>query len=961
MRVIKCFGLRSLLCAMLVLPFATWSCTKPETEKPVSNVSISPVTLSLEIGATGKLEATVSPSDATDNTVSWNSSNPGVATVSSDGTVTGVAEGTASVTASAGGKRASCQVTVSKKVIAVTSVTLDKTEGELLEGETLQLTVTVKPDDATDKSVVWSTDKKDVAKVSDSGLVTAVSEGEATVTASAGGESATCVVTVREPEYKAKERAALVAFYKANNGDSWERNDNWCTDSPLKEWYGVKMSQDGRHVTGIGLSYNEVDGYIPREIADLTELESLSIRNYYHLASASSPLPAEIGSLSKLKHLDLQNYSLSGKLPETLYDLVGLEFLRIVYAEDMQPAPLSPSLGKLVNLTTLNLSKMNLTGKIIPEIGSLTNLTTLTMFGNELTGSIPESFGGLVNLETLDLSSNYLSGEIPASFYRVKNYWKLWTNLVWQNDFTQEQIRNAKIPAPKSPVIYDLDGEPIDLEEEFSRNQYTALLRMTPFTESMQILPDLADLYRAKKDEGFGVIAYYDNNIQDPALKKKRTDEFVKAMKDSGAGWKSFVRYVYEHTDTTPFFGEYGRGLYPYASTDDMIVIGPDNTICYTTLIDDESENRDRMLNAMDYLRGVFDSPVHRYESTDYSADGKVSVLQKATVGNGIDIVITGDIYSDRMIADGTFRSAATQAMEDLFSEEPFKSMRSRFNVYQVDAVSKNEDMFNGMSSAFSVKFVGATAMTGDDSKVLDYALKAVGSSRMDNVLVLVLVNSSMSGGIAFNYSPVDPDDYAGGPAVTYVPYKGITKSDGVSDKVGTILHEAGGHGFGKLADEYSIRSNGRITDAVIYSLKHGFQAMGWFLNVDTTNDLSKILWSKFIGDKRFESEKIGAYRGGYTYANDIWRPTEQSVMNDNFMHSEFNAPSRALIYSRIMKLSEGRSWEFDYETFAEWDVAHRPSKASRRPMVLKDAAGDRTHFAPVIVPKTWRQVVEGR
>ena len=135
MRVLKCFGLRSLLCAMLVLPFAAWSCTKPETEKPVSNVSISPVTLSLEIGATGKLEATVSPSDATDNTVSWNSSNPGVATVSSDGTVTGVAEGTASVTASAGGKRASCQVTVSKKVIAVTSVTLDKTEGELLEGE----------------------------------------------------------------------------------------------------------------------------------------------------------------------------------------------------------------------------------------------------------------------------------------------------------------------------------------------------------------------------------------------------------------------------------------------------------------------------------------------------------------------------------------------------------------------------------------------------------------------------------------------------------------------------------------------------------------------------------------------------------------------------------------------------------------------------------------------------------
>ena len=115
--------------------------------------------------------------------------------------------------------------------------------------------------------------------------------------------------------------------------------------------------------------------------------------------------------------------------------------------------PIPKEIGQLPELTELCLSGMNLTGELIPEIGRLTKLQRLVMFSNQLTGGIPETFGNLVNLEWLDLSTNDLSGEIPSSFYLLENFWKLWPDLIWGNSFTQDQIRNAMIPAPKSPPV----------------------------------------------------------------------------------------------------------------------------------------------------------------------------------------------------------------------------------------------------------------------------------------------------------------------------------------------------------------------------------------------------------------------------------------------------------------------------------------------------------------------------
>ena len=172
-----------------------------EKEPPViavDSVTVSPSTLNMTEGDTQKLQASVSPSDATDKTVTWSSSNDQVASVSG-GTVTAIKAGTATITATAGGKKGTCTVTVAAKVFPVTGVKLDITSKELTEGESITLKATVEPDNATDKSVTWSSSANDVASVDQNGKVTALKAGTATITVTTkdGGKKATCAITVK--------------------------------------------------------------------------------------------------------------------------------------------------------------------------------------------------------------------------------------------------------------------------------------------------------------------------------------------------------------------------------------------------------------------------------------------------------------------------------------------------------------------------------------------------------------------------------------------------------------------------------------------------------------------------------------------------------------------------------------------------------------------------------------------
>ena len=162
----------------------------------VESISLNAYSLSLTEGQSLTLTATVLPNNATNKTVSWSSSNSSVASVENNGLVRAIAEGSATITASAGGKSATCSVTVAKNIIPVTEVKLNKSSLELIEGESTTLVATVLPDNATYKEVSWSSSNTAVASVDRNGLVTAIAEGTTTIIANADGTMSVCIVVV---------------------------------------------------------------------------------------------------------------------------------------------------------------------------------------------------------------------------------------------------------------------------------------------------------------------------------------------------------------------------------------------------------------------------------------------------------------------------------------------------------------------------------------------------------------------------------------------------------------------------------------------------------------------------------------------------------------------------------------------------------------------------------------------
>ncbi len=169
-----------------------------DPDVPVTGVSLDITETSIKIGESVVLKATITPSDATDKVVYWTTNDANIATVS-DGKVTGVSEGKATITVltSSGNLSAICTVNVYDDEVNVTGVTLDKESASFAIGDTLTLTASVEPSDATDKDVFWTTSNPSIALVED-GIVTGVTTGSAviTVTTEDGSFSAQCKVDV---------------------------------------------------------------------------------------------------------------------------------------------------------------------------------------------------------------------------------------------------------------------------------------------------------------------------------------------------------------------------------------------------------------------------------------------------------------------------------------------------------------------------------------------------------------------------------------------------------------------------------------------------------------------------------------------------------------------------------------------------------------------------------------------
>ena len=213
--------------------------------KPVTNVTLEPTTLTLEAGSTGKLTATVEPSDATNQTVTWSSNNEQVATVA-DGTVTAVKEGTAAITVKTadGNYQATCAVTVKPQNVLVTHISVTGT-ASLYVGDTAKLTAKVEPTNATNPAVTWSSNNESVATVGTDGTVTAVSAGTATITATAkdsSGISGRLEVTVQQVDATALK--AKVAEAQKLWNETVVSTQNGADVPPMKNWVATQGQKD---------------------------------------------------------------------------------------------------------------------------------------------------------------------------------------------------------------------------------------------------------------------------------------------------------------------------------------------------------------------------------------------------------------------------------------------------------------------------------------------------------------------------------------------------------------------------------------------------------------------------------------------------------------------------------------------------------------------------------------------
>jgi uncharacterized protein YjdB len=286
--------------------------------------------------------------------------------------------------------------------------------------------------------------------------------------------------------------------------------------------------------------------------------------------------------------------------------------------------------------------------------------------------------------------------------------------------------------------------------------------------------------------------------------------------------------------------------------------------------------------------------------------DGDYVKVQSSTMGDGIDLVFLGDGYTIDDIGRGRFTGNLNEAIEHFFDIEPYRSYRNYFDVYIVYAFSEESgisDHITTKNTKFSSKYENpnTTRMTINDSKCFEYALKVPLSSDLTETLITVITNSTRYAGTNWSYS--------NGMAISIAP---VSNYSYPYDFRGVVQHEAAGHGFGKLADEY-INSNTTIPTAEKEELRL-WQQWGFYGNVDLTDDLNRILWKHFIGEPNYSY--VGAHEGGYYYAYGVWRPEVTSLMINNIPY--INAPGRELIVRRIKKLA-GET--FSFNEFKQKDV----------------------------------------
>ena len=291
----------------------------------------------------------------------------------------------------------------------------------------------------------------------------------------------------------------------------------------------------------------------------------------------------------------------------------------------------------------------------------------------------------------------------------------------------------------------------------------------------------------------------------------------------------------------------------------------------------------------------------------EYGEDEWIT-LQKATKGNkgGINIVLLGDGFNAKDIASGEYLNDIKQEVEYFFGIEPYKTYRDYFNVYTAIPLSTESGVGTVNTiryNRFNTTFTGGVGLKADYDEVFSYALGAptVNKSNLNQTLIIIVPNSTDYGGICQMW----PD----GSAIAFCPKSTYGYP---LDTRGVIQHEAGGHGFGKLGDEY-IYHNAFIDACGCNCCGHvdefnGAKSLGWYDNLELTGKMHSVGWSHLIFDNRY-SDIVDIYEGGYMHNRGVFRSEPNSCMNNDIPY--YSTISRESIVKRI-KAYAGETYSFE-------------------------------------------------
>ena len=326
---------------------------------------------------------------------------------------------TLTVTASDGDLSASQEAALTVRLIRspIGSVTISPDRPRVFgEGEEVRITAVVRDTTGVVLSgapVAWSSSALDVATVSTTGLVAAVAEGAATITATSDQVSDSVRIAVGPPPIRL-EYEALRTIYEQLGGSSWKASTNWVTDQALDTWSGVSTDASG-FVTELRLDENDLVGTLPGEIGALKRLWRLDLDFNFGIIGA---IPPEIGDMESLIWLKLSSTGLSGPVPAEIGKLSNLEVLQLHFTN---LTTLPPELGNLAELVEFTGYLSKFSGPLPTEIGNLKKVRQMFLNGNSFSGAIPSQIGDMTNLERLHLHDNDFTGSIPPALGRAAN------------------------------------------------------------------------------------------------------------------------------------------------------------------------------------------------------------------------------------------------------------------------------------------------------------------------------------------------------------------------------------------------------------------------------------------------------------------------------------------------------------------------------------------------------------